>query len=160
MGGRYPGRVAGRIQVPPATAASTAAPTRPSNGTALRPVPPPPNGASDFGFGGFHAREIRARLLERALHVLDFVTAQCRFDEQPDARRGHRAMQEAIDDARGDLRGDARLFFRRADDDKHEVGPCLAQAFRHHREIALDEHAVEQARRYAAAVQVRSELRF
>jgi len=88
------------------------------------------------------------------------VTTQRRLDEQAHAWRGNGTMQEAVDDARRDLRRDLGLFLCGADHDEHEIGPRLAQAFRHDGEIALDEHAVEQARRHAAAVQVRREFRF
>jgi hypothetical protein len=126
-------------------------------GTLLR-LPPRPNGIS--AFGASTREKVRAHLLQRALDVFDFMAAQRRLDEQPHARRGYRTMQEPIDDAGGDLTRDARLFFRRAHDHEHEVRPGFPQALRHDGEIALDEHAVEQTRRHAAAVQVRGELRF
>ena len=138
-------------QAPPAAATTSAAMTPGMTGGLL---------AALAGLGGFEAREIRARLLERALDVFDFVAAQGGLDEQAHARRRNRTMQEAIHHARGDLRGDLGLFFRGADHHQHEIGPGVAQALGHRSEVALDEHAVEQRDRDAAAVQMRREFGF
>ena len=69
-------------------------------------------------------------------------------------------MQETVDDTRGDLARDVGLFLGGADDDEHEIRPGVAQPLRERGEIAFDEHAVEQARRHAPAVQVRAQLIF